>query len=298
MIENLIVLVGPTGIGKTDVSISIAKHYGLEIINADSRQIYSEIPIGTAAPTSEQMSEVKHYFVGTRHVNEYYNASMYESDVMSLLDSMHSPSVLLSGGSMMYIDAVCNGIDDIPDVDDQTRSLLKKRLADEGLQPLVNDLLLLDPEYASSADLVNPRRVLHALEICMVSGKPYSSFRHNAIKKRPFRIIKIGLTMPREELYSRINRRVDIMLSSGMIDEAKRVYSYRDQNALNTVGYKELFEYLDGLTTLGEASFKIKSATRRYARKQMTWFKRDAEIEWFSPRNIEEILKYIEAKTN
>lgn len=293
MIKTLLVVLGPTGVGKTEVCMSIARNYGISVINADSRQVYSEIPIGTAAPTAEQMSEVKHYFVGSRHITDTYNANMYERDVMELLASSDAPLALLSGGSMMYIDAVCYGIDDIPDVPEELRQQLKDRLAAEGLAPLVEQLRLLDPQYAQEADLVNPRRVLHALEICLVSGKPYSSFRKNTRRERPFRILKIGLNLPREKLYERINHRVDQMLQGGMIDEALSVYPYRHLNALNTVGYKELFEYLDGLTTLQEASQKMKSATRRYARKQLTWFKRDGQISWFNPSNIEEILNYI-----
>lgn len=298
MIKTLLVVLGPTGVGKTEVCMSIARNYGISVINADSRQVYSEIPIGTAAPTAKQMSEVKHYFVGSRHVTDNYNANMYERDVMSLLEGSDAPLALLSGGSMMYVDAVCYGIDDIPDVSEDVRLMLKKRLASEGLAPLVEELWHLDPQYAKEADLVNPRRVIHALEICISSGLPYSSFRKKSRIVRPFRILKTGLTLPREQLYDRINNRVDVMLNSGMIDEAKRVYQYRNLNALNTVGFKELFEYLDGLTTLDEASFKIKSATRRYARKQQTWFKRDKDIHWFSPENIEEILNYISENAN
>lgn len=293
MIKTLLVVLGPTGVGKTEVCMSIARNYGISVINADSRQVYSEIPIGTAAPTAEQMSEVRHYFVGSRHITDSYNANMYERDVMELLASSNAPLALLSGGSMMYIDAVCYGIDDIPDVPEELRQQLKDRLAAEGLTSLVEQLRRLDPQYAQEADLVNPRRVLHALEICLVSGLPYSSFRKNTRRERPFRILKIGLNLPRKQLYERINHRVDQMLQGGMIEEALSVYPFRHLNALNTVGYKELFEYLDGLTTLHEASEKMKSATRRYARKQLTWFKRDGEIHWFNPANIEEILNYI-----
>lgn len=293
MVGTLLVVLGPTGVGKTDVSLAIARKYGVGVINADSRQIYAEIPIGTAAPTREQMAGVRHWFVGSRHISDTYNANMYERDVMELLSASDAPLALLSGGSMMYIDAVCYGIDDIPDVPEELRQQLKDRLATEGLAPLVEQLRQLDPKYAAEADLVNPRRVLHAIEICLVSGLPYSSFRKNTRRERPFRILKIGLNMPREQLYDRINRRVDQMLQGGMIEEALSVYPYRHLNALNTVGYKELFEYLDGLTTLHEASQKMKSATRRYARKQLTWFKRDESIRWFNPANIEEILNYI-----
>lgn len=293
MVGTLLVVLGPTGVGKTDVSLAIARKYGIGVINADSRQIYAEIPIGTAAPTPEQMVGVRHWFVGSRHISEAYNANMYERDVMELLSASDAPLALLSGGSMMYIDAVCYGIDDIPDVPEELRQSLKDRLAADGLAPLVEQLRQLDPQYAGEADLINPRRVLHALEICLVSGLPYSSFRKNTRRERPFEILKIGLNMPRVQLYDRINRRVDQMLQDGMIEEALRVYPYRHLNALNTVGYKEMFDYLDGLTTLHEAALKMKSATRRYARKQLTWFKRDGQIRWFNPANIEEILNYI-----
>lgn len=293
MVGTLLVVLGPTGVGKTDVSLAIARKYRIGVINADSRQVYAEIPIGTAAPTPEQMGGVRHWFVGSRHISDTYNANMYERDVMELLSASDAPLALLSGGSMMYIDAVCYGIDDIPDVPEELRQSLKDRLAAEGLAPLVELLRQLDPQYAGEADLVNPRRVLHALEICLVSGLPYSSFRKNTRRERPFRILKIGLNMPREQLYDRINRRVDQMLQGGMVEEALCVYPYRHLNALNTVGYKELFDYLDGLTTLQAATLKMKSATRRYARKQLTWFKRDGQIRWFNPANIEEILNYI-----
>lgn len=201
MIKTLLVVLGPTGVGKTEVCMSIARNYDIPVINADSRQVYSEIPIGTAAPTAEQMSEVKHYFVGSRYVTDNYNANMYERDVMSLLEGSDAPLALLSGGSMMYVDAVCYGIDDIPDVSEDVRLMLKKRLASEGLAPLVEELWHLDPQYAREADLVNPRRVIHALEICISSGLPYSSFRKKSRIVRPFRILKIGLTLPREQLY-------------------------------------------------------------------------------------------------
>ena len=276
--------------------MDLAKHFNTPIINADSRQIYRELKIGTARPSNKQMSEVKHYFVGTLGMDDYYSASLYEQQVLSLLDDIFKTSdyALLSGGSMMYIDAVCNGIDDIPTVDDETRETLKKRLLMEGLESLCEELRQRDPEYYEIVDKQNPRRVVHALEICVMTGKPYSSFRTQEKKVRPFRIIKIGLTRPREELYKRINRRVDKMMKDGLLEEAKEMYPKREVNALNTVGYKELFEYMKGKFTLHEAVERIKGNTRRYARKQLTWYKKDEQIRWFHPDDKEEIISYIE----
>ncbi|MBR0263042.1 MAG: tRNA (adenosine(37)-N6)-dimethylallyltransferase MiaA [Prevotella sp.] len=294
--KTLIVITGPTAVGKTALCMDLAKHFNTPIINADSRQIYRELKIGTARPSNKQMSEVKHYFVGTLGMDDYYSASLYEQQVLSLLDDIFKTSdyALLSGGSMMYIDAVCNGIDDIPTVDDETRETLKKRLLMEGLESLCEELRQRDPEYYEIVDKQNPRRVVHALEICVMTGKPYSSFRTQEKKVRPFRIIKIGLTRPREELYKRINRRVDKMMKDGLLEEAKEMYPKREVNALNTVGYKELFEYLKGKFTLHEAVERIKGNTRRYARKQLTWYKKDEQIRWFHPDDKEEIISYIE----
>ena len=295
--RKLIVIVGPTGIGKTETCLRLAEHFHIPIINADSRQLFSEIPIGTAAPTQEQMARVKHYLVGTLGLDDYYSASKFEEDVLCLLDQLFaaSPMALLAGGSMMYIDAVCNGIDDIPTIDEHTRSNLKRRLAEEGLPALVDELKQLDPDHWAIVDKHNPRRVVHALEICHMTGKTYTSFRKSQKKERPFNIVKIGLNRPREELYERINRRVDQMMADGLLEEARSVYPKRHLNALNTVGYKELFNYIDGIWTLDEAVERIKGNTRRYCRKQLTWLKRDADIRWFHPDNIEEIIKYIES---
>lgn len=295
--RKLIVIVGPTGIGKTETCLRLAEHFHIPIINADSRQLFSEIPIGTAAPTQEQMARVKHYLVGTLGLDDYYSASKFEEDVLYLLDQLFaaSPMALLAGGSMMYIDAVCNGIDDIPTIDEHTRSNLKRRLAEEGLPALVDELKQLDPDHWAIVDKHNPRRVVHALEICHMTGKTYTSFRKSQKKERPFNIVKIGLNRPREELYERINRRVDQMMADGLLEEARSVYPKRHLNALNTVGYKELFNYIDGIWTLDEAVERIKGNTRRYCRKQLTWLKRDADIRWFHPDNIEEIIKYIES---
>lgn len=295
--KTLIVILGPTGIGKTELSLQVAEHLATPIINADSRQIFSEIPIGTAAPTREQQSRVKHYFVGNHHIDDYYSASMFEEDVMKTLEHIfkESDTALMSGGSMMYIDAVCNGIDDIPTIDEQTRTTMKRRLETEGLSALLEELKVLDYEHWKIVDHNNPRRVVHALEICKMTGKTYTSFRQNIIKKRPFNIVKIGLTLDRATLYDRINRRVEEMIEHGLEAEARSVYDKRELNALNTVGYKEMFEYFDGTTTLEEAIFKIQSNTRRYCRKQQTWFKRDPSIKWFNPCEIKEIIKHIDS---
>ncbi len=293
--KKLIVILGPTGVGKTSLCLHIAKEYNVPVINADSRQMFKELPIGTAAPTIKEQEQAKHYFVGNLTVDKYYNASMFENDVLSLLDILFKQQdiALMSGGSMMYLDAVCNGIDDIPTVDTQIRQRLKERYEQEGLESIIQELRQLDPEYYNIVDKKNHKRVIHALEICLSTGKAYSSFRHNVRKTRPFQIIKIGLTRNREELYSRIDQRVDEMISNGLLKEAANMYPQRNLNALNTVGYKELFDYIDGKTDLQEAIFKIKSNTHKYCRKQLTWFKRDPEIKWFTPENVEEIINYI-----
>lgn len=294
--NTLVVLLGPTGVGKTEVALQIAEHLQSPIINADSRQLFAEIPIGTAAPTKEQQERVKHYFVGTLHLTDYYSAAKYEEDVLQLLNQLFNQQqmALLSGGSMMYIDAVCQGIDDIPTVDEATRRLMKRKLETEGLDALVAELKVLDPEHYKIVDLHNPRRVVHALEICHMTGNTYTSYRKNTKKIRPFNIIKIGLNRPREEMYERINNRVLKMMKQGLIEEAKAVYPQKGLNALNTVGYKELFAYFDGDISLDDAILKIQSNTRQYMRKQVTWFKRDNQIKWFSPTNIEEIINYID----
>lgn len=291
--KTLIVVTGPTGVGKTEATLRLAEHFDVPVINADSRQIFSEIPIGTAAPTAAQQARVRHYFVGNHHLEDYYSASLFEEDVLKIINEASSKVSLLSGGSMMYIDAVCKGIDDIPTIRPEVRQEMMQLLESEGLGKMCELLHKWDPEHWAVVDRNNPRRVIHALEICKQTGRTYTSFRSNTIKERPFNIIKIGLNRDRETLYQRINQRVLQMIDDGMIEEAQRVYPKRTLNSLNTVGYKELFEYLDGLTTLDEAIFKIQSNTRRYARKQLTWYKRDAEMTWFSPDNIEEILNYL-----
>ena len=291
--KTLIVVTGPTGVGKTEATLRLAEHFGVPVINADSRQIFAEIPIGTAAPTAAQQARVRHYFVGNHHLDDYYSASLFEEDVLKLINESSSKVSLLSGGSMMYIDAVCKGIDDIPTIRPEVRQEMMQLLESEGLEKMCELLHEWDPEHWAVVDRNNPRRVIHALEICKQTGRTYTSFRSNTIKERPFNIIKIGLNRDRDTLYQRINQRVLQMIDDGMIEEAQRVYPKRMLNSLNTVGYKELFEYLDGLTTLDEAIFKIQSNTRRYARKQLTWYKRDAKMTWFSPDNIEEILNYL-----
>ena len=301
--NTLVVILGPTGVGKTEFCLAEAEHLQVPIMNADSRQVYAEIPIGTAAPTPDQMRRVPHFFVGTHHLDEYYSASLYEQDVLGLLPELfenskrfhpYNPVALLSGGSMMYIDAVCKGIDDIPTIDEATRSVMKERLSREGLEALVEQLYRLDPDYWKVVDRKNPRRVVHALEVCIMTGKPMSSFLTHQAKKRPFRIIKVGLNRDRAELYNRINARVLNMVDNGLIEEAQKVYHFRNMNALNTVGFKEMFEYLDGLVTLDDTVTHIQSNTRRYMRKQLTWFKRDLDIKWFNPDNVKEIINYID----
>ena len=295
MEKTLIVITGPTAVGKTALCLDVAKHFHIPIINADSRQIFRELKIGTAPPTEAQMQQVHHDFVGILGLDDYYSASLFEQQVLELLGRqfLSSDYALMAGGSMMYIDAVCDGIDDIPTIDDQTRTTMKQRLADEGLEALCEELRQRDPEYYEIVDRQNPRRVVHALEICLMTGKTYTSFRKREKRQRPFSIIKIGLNRPREELYERINRRVDQMMADGLLEEAKALYPKRHLNALNTVGYKELFDYIDGRWPLEEAVERIKGNTRRYARKQLTWFKKDESIRWFHPDETETIIKYI-----
>lgn len=292
--KTLIVILGPTGVGKTELCLTIAEHLRCDIINCDSRQLFREIPIGTAAPTAEQQQRVRHHFVGTLSLTDYFSASEYEQAVMQLLSESDADTYILSGGSMMYIDAVCNGIDEMPTIKEELREELKRRLESEGLDVLVEELHGLDPVHWETVDRKNPRRILHALEVCLQTGLPYSSFMKRERKQRPFNIIKIGLTRPREELYERINQRVLQMVDDGLIEEARRVYPQREHNSLNTVGYKEMFEHFDGITDLPEAIRRIQSNSRKYMRKQETWFKRDKEIVWFHPSEVKEIIKYID----
>lgn len=297
---TLIVLIGPTGIGKTDLSLNIAEHYNTEIISADSRQLYADLKIGTAAPTPEQLARVKHHFVRTLQLTDYYSAAQYEAEVMKKLDELFKRHnvIVLTGGSMMYVDAVCKGIDDIPTVDEETRKTLMQHYENVGLERLCAELKILDPEYYDIVDKKNPKRVIHALEICYMTGQTYTSFRTSQTKERPFNIIKVGLKREREELYARINKRVDIMMEDGLLEEAKSVYQYKNLNSLNTVGYKEMFKYLDGEWELPFAIEKIKQNSRIYSRKQVTWFKRDTDITWFHPDDTDNIMSFIEERLN
>lgn len=294
--HTLIVLIGPTGVGKTELSLRLAENFQTSIVSADSRQLYAELKIGTAAPTPEQLNRVPHHLVGTLHLSDYYSAAQYELEAMEILNQLFTENdvVILTGGSMMYVDAICKGIDDIPTVDAETRQLMLQRYKEEGLEQLCSELRILDPEYYKIVDLKNHKRVIHALEICYMTGKTYTSFRTKEKKKRPFNIIKIGLLRDREELYQRINQRVDQMIEDGLVEEAKSVVSYRNLNSLNTVGYKEIFKYLDGEWDLPFAIEKIKQNSRIYSKKQMTWFKRDEEIKWFHPDQEQEILEYLQ----
>ncbi|MBR5393684.1 MAG: tRNA (adenosine(37)-N6)-dimethylallyltransferase MiaA [Bacteroidaceae bacterium] len=283
---TLYVLLGPTAVGKTELALQMAEKLGSPILNCDSRQIYRGMEIGTAAPTAEQQQRVKHYFVGTHDIGSYYSAAQYEQDVLALIAQLKEThqSLLLTGGSMLYLDAVCNGIDDIPSVDAEVRETLRQRLAAGSIDEMRNELRLLDPDYYHSADTRNPKRVVHALEVCYTTGRPYSSFLTKERKPRPFSIVKIGIRRERQELFDRINRRVDAMMKEGLLDEARRLYPFRNENALNTVGYKELFRYLDGEWELPFAIEKIKKNTRDYAKKQMTWFAHDTSIQWIDVR--------------
>jgi tRNA dimethylallyltransferase len=298
--KTLLVLLGPTGVGKTEWSIRVAEVLGSPILSADSRQIYKEMIIGTAAPDKNQLERVDHYFVGKLEPEEYYSASEFEDEALSLLDELHTQysTIVMTGGSMMYIDAVCKGIDEIPTIDDKLRSDLKELYDKEGLDPIRRQLKILDPVFYNEVDLKNPKRVIHALEICLMAGKPYSSLRKNTKKERPFRIIKVGFNRDRKELYDRINLRVDKMVDDGLIEEARGLYPRRHLNSLNTVGYKELFEYFDGVCSLEFAIDKIKQHSRNYARKQLSWFRRDENIYWINLSNdndgvVQEIIDLV-----
>ena len=300
--KTLIVLIGPTGVGKTELSLSLAEHLQCPILNADSRQIFKDIEIGTAAPTADELARVKHYFVHTLPLDCYYSAAQYEEDVLKILGEVFAEGdvAIMSGGSMMYVDAVTKGIDDIPTVDDEVRSLIAHRLATEGLDPLLAELKILDPSYYEVVDHHNHKRVVHALEICYMTGATYSSMRVNKVKERPFRILKFGLMRERASLFSRINRRVDMMMQQGFMDEAQRVYHLRHLNSLNTVGYKELFNVIDGTWELPMAVERIKKNTRVYAKKQMTWYRRDEDIRWLDAdtMDVNDMLQAICAQMN
>ena len=281
----MIVVTGPTGVGKTAAAIAVARELGTEIVSADSRQIFREIPIGTAAPTAEEQAAVRHHFVGVKSITEYYSAAQFEADVLDLLPSLFERSgcAVMCGGSMMYADAVCNGIDAMPTISPEVREKVARQYRDCGIECIIAQLELLDPEYLRKADTRNSKRLLHALEICLQSGRTYTSFRTGERKRRPFRIVKIGLNLSREELFARIGSRVDKMLAAGLEEEARRVYPQRHLNSLNTVGFKEMFAYFDGTMDYVTARGRIKKNTRVYAKKQLTWFARDPQICWLHP---------------
>jgi tRNA dimethylallyltransferase len=297
--KSLIVICGPTAVGKTAISIKIAKALNTEIISADSRQFYRELKIGVASPDKVELKVVKHHFIGHLSVADYYNVSRFENDIIGFLDNFFKSSnhALIVGGSGLYIDAVSKGIDYLPDPDDDLRKSLKVTLVEKGLEPLKQELKKLDPDYYQVVDLQNPNRILRALEVCLMTGKPYSSFRIRNIKPRNFNIIKIGLDRPRAELFERIEKRVDQMIAAGLVEEVKSLGKFRNLNSLNTVGYKEIFYYLDSNCSLTEAIDKIKINTRRYAKRQLTWFKKDNAITWFHPDEIGRIIDFIEERT-
>ena len=292
-LKTLHVIVGPTAVGKTELSLRMAEFFSCPIINADSRQIYRDIPIGTAAPTNEELQRVKHYFVGTLNLDEYYSAARFEQEALKVIENEFQThdNLVLSGGAMLYVDALCNGIDDIPTISENVRLNMRQRLENEGLDVLRQELKEIDPIYYNECDLQNPKRVVHALEVYYESGKPFSNFRTNTKRERPFNIVKIGLERPREELFARINKRVEMMIENGLLDEVRRVMPYRNCNALNTVGYKEMFEVLDGNWDIDFAVARMQKNTRVYAKKQMTWYKKSTDIQWFNPEKIR--LDYI-----
>ncbi|HAH22899.1 MAG TPA: tRNA (adenosine(37)-N6)-dimethylallyltransferase MiaA [Prolixibacteraceae bacterium] len=296
--NTLIVILGPTGVGKSAISIELAKSFSTDIISADSRQLFRELSIGTAVPSREELQAVPHHFIQTRSIHHYYNVSEYETEAIELIDELFKTKspLILTGGSMMYIDTICKGIDDIPTVTPEIRKQVMDWYHDNGLEALQQRLLTLDPDYYSIADLSNPKRLLHALEVCLMTGKTFTSFRTNTIRQRPFRILKIGINQQREILYERINQRVDLMMQAGLLEEARSVYPYKELNSLNTVGYKELFSYFDGLCTLDEAIDLIKRNSRKYARKQLTWFRRDTDIHWFEPHQADQIIAFVQEK--
>lgn len=287
--KKLIVLLGPTGVGKTELSLNLSEALGCPIISADSRQLYRGLVVGTAAPTPEQLKRVKHYMVGNLEVEDYYSASEFESDALKLIDEIPNKYIVMTGGSMMYIDAICKGIDEMPTIDAKLRDEVYAMYETEGLDAIRSQLKILDPIFYNQVDLKNHKRVIHALEVCLMTGKPYSSFRTNTKKDRPFEIVKIGLMRERQQLYERINSRVDKMFEDGLLDEARQFYSQKHLNSLNTVGYKELFKHFDGEWALEFAIEKIKQNSRIYSRKQMTWFKRDEDVLWVNLSDTTEI---------
>lgn len=303
--KTLLAIVGPTGVGKTELSLQLAEQLGSPIVNADSRQIYREIPIGTAAPTAEEQARVKHYFVGTHSLTDDYNAGQYERDACALLEQLFQErdTVVLSGGSMMYVQAVCTGLDEMPDVSQSLREEIQTAYKTQGLEWLQEEVRRLDPDYWEEVDRQNPQRLLHAVEICRASGQTYTHFRKGEKKKRPFRVVKIGLTRPREELYTRINKRVELMMEQGLRAEAERVIGQRSRNSLQTVGYKEMFKCLDGEWTEEEAVRMIQQNSRRYAKRQLTWYRADQDVHWIdlsehtTEQAVAKVLQYMRNKT-
>ncbi len=295
---TLVVVVGPTGSGKTSLAIELACHYGAPIISTDSRQVYRGMAIGTAQPTTEELAQATHYFIADRSPEEEFNCGRYEVEALALLDKLFesSPMVVAVGGSGLYVQALCEGMDNLPEADDALRDNLKRRLAEEGLPSLVAELERVDPVYARMVDRQNPARVMRALEVCITTGRPYSEQRSGRVAERPFRIVKVGTDLPRDVLYDRINRRVDMMINDGLVEEVRALMPLRHLNSLQTVGYRELFDYFDGTATLEEAIELIKRNSRRYAKRQLTWFRRDEATEWFSPHDTEAIIKYIDRK--
>lgn len=295
---TLVVVVGPTGSGKTSLAIELARHYGAPIISTDSRQVYRGMAIGTAQPTAEELAQATHYFIADRSPEEEFNCGRYEVEALALLDKLfeRSPMVVAVGGSGLYVQALCEGMDNLPEADDALRDNLKRRLAEEGLPSLVAELERVDPVYARVVDRQNPARVMRALEVCITTGRPYSEQRSGRVAERPFRIVKVGTDLPRDVLYDRINRRVDMMINDGLVEEVRALMPLRHLNSLQTVGYRELFDYFDGTATLEEAIELIKRNSRRYAKRQLTWFRRDEATEWFSPHDTEAIIKYIDRK--
>lgn len=293
--KTLVVLTGPTGVGKTELSLGLAEALGSPVLSCDSRQIFREMAIGTAAPTPEQLNRVKHYFIASKSIHEPYSAAKFEAEVIALLDTLfiNQETVLMSGGSMMYIDAVCNGIDEMPDVDPLIRRELAAWYLEAGLEPILEELQRLDPIYFEQVDRKNHKRVIHGLEMCRMTGLPFSSFRKDTAKVRPFRIVKICLNRDRQELYNRIDARVDEMMLQGLEKEARGLYPYRSLNALNTVGYKEMFDHFDGHSSLEQAVTSLKYNTHKYARKQLTWFRRDTEYHWFHPEEADILQKLL-----
>lgn len=296
MSNTLIVIQGPTGIGKSKLSIQLAKQFNTEIVSSDSRQLFKEISIGTAVPSKAELESVPHHLIHSHSIHEDYNASRFETEALEVISQLFRSHryVIMTGGSMMYVDAVCKGIDYQPDVDPQIRQQITEDYKEKGIEHLRMQLKKLDATYYNQVDLKNPKRLIRALEICLMTGKPYSSFRTEQTKQRPFQILKIGINTDREKLYDRINQRVDLMMKEGLEEEARKIYPYRHLNSLNTVGYKELFAFFDGEITREKAVELIKRNSRHYARKQLTWLRKDEQITWFEPNQVNEIIQYIE----